>query len=239
MPIFLEEGWRDLILPFLLRAVVAGACGGLIGVERELRGKAAGFRTNVLISLGAAVFMIVSELVASGAALGRAGDPGRIAAQVVTGVGFLGAGAILQSGGRVHGMTTAAMIWAVAAVGMAAGAGYPWIAVLATALTLITTSLLREFERRLLERCDAHTCRVRLADLSDRVRGTLDEVFREHDVRLEGVTLERRAEGAVVTFDYCRHHDRHRQVLAEIWRLPGVLEIRQLGPREGSTPPSG
>lgn len=234
MPIFNDEGWRDLILPALIRLLLAGACGGLIGVERELRGKAAGFRTNVLISLGAAVFMIVSMRVVGLAGGPAAGDPSRIAAQVVTGVGFLGAGAIIQSGGHVHGMTSAAMIWVVAAVGMAAGAGFAWLAGIATALTLLTTSLLREFERRVLERCDAITCRLRFHTLSDVTRHALDEVFREHDVRVERASLESDADGTVVTFEYCQVHDRHRRVLGEIWRLPGVAEVRHVGPRRTS-----
>jgi len=234
MPILSDEGWRDVILPALIRLLLAGGYGGLIGVERELRGKAAGFRTNVLISLGAAVFMIVSERVAGPAGEHAAGDPARIAAQVVTGVGFLGAGAIIQSGGHVRGMTSAAMIWVVAAVGMAAGAGYAWLAGIATVLTLLTNSLLREFERRVLERCDAVTCRLRFSVLTDATRRALDEVFREHDVRVERASLEPGSEGTVVTFEYCQAHDRHRRVLGELWRLPGVAEVRHMGPRRPS-----
>jgi putative Mg2+ transporter-C (MgtC) family protein len=230
MEILRDEGWREQILPALIRLLLAGGYGGLIGVERELRGKAAGFRTNVVISLGAAVFMMVSERVAGPAGV-RAGDPARIAAQVVTGVGFLGAGAIIQSGGHVRGMTSAAMIWVVAAVGMAAGAGYAWLAGIATLLTLLTNSLLREFERRVLERCDAATCRLRFSTLTDATRQALDEVFREHEVRLERVSLEPEGQGTVVTFEYCQAHDRHRRVLGEIWRLPGVSEVRHVGPR--------
>ena len=230
MEILSDEGWREQILPALIRLLLAGGYGGLIGVERELRGKSAGFRTNVVISLGAAVFMIVSERVAGPGGM-RAGDPARIAAQVVTGVGFLGAGAIIQSGGHVRGMTSAAMIWVVAAVGMAAGAGYAWLAGIATLLTLLTNSLLREFERRVLERCDATTCRLRFSAITDATRRALDEVFREHEVRLERVSLEPEGEGTVVTFEYCQAHDRHRRVLGEIWRLPGVAEVRHVGPR--------
>jgi putative Mg2+ transporter-C (MgtC) family protein len=230
MPILSDEAWREQILPALIRLLLAVACGGLIGVERELRGKAAGFRTNVIISLGAAVFMIVSERVAGPEGV-RLGDPARIAAQVVTGVGFLGAGAIIQSGGHIRGMTSAAMIWVVAAVGMAAGAGYAWLAGIATMLTLLTNSLLREFERRVLERCDAVTCRLRFTALSDDTRRSLDEVFREHEVRLDRVSLESQADGTIVMFQYCQAHDRHRRVLGEIWRLPGVAEVRHMGAR--------
>ncbi len=105
-------------LELMLRLLLAAGLGAAIGVERELRQKPAGLRTNILIALGSALFVAVSI------AFGHAGGtPDRIAAQVVTGIGFLGGGAILRSGTSVHGMTTAATIWVNAAVGMAAGAG--------------------------------------------------------------------------------------------------------------------
>src|ERR1044071_7835808 len=101
-----------------LRLALAAGLGGAIGLEREYRQKPAGLRTNMLIALGSALFSILSiELGAS------ANSPDRIAAQVVTGIGFLGAGAILRSGENVHGLTTAATIWVNAAIGMAAGLG--------------------------------------------------------------------------------------------------------------------
>src|SRR5436309_7716316 len=105
-------------LELMLRLLLAAGLAAAIGVERELRQKPAGLRTNILIALGSALFVAISI------AFGHAGGtPDRIAAQVVTGIGFLGGGAILRSGTSVHGMTTAATIWVNAAVGMAAGAG--------------------------------------------------------------------------------------------------------------------
>src|SRR3989442_8161497 len=101
----------------ILRLLLAAGLGAAIGVERELRQKAAGLRTNMLIAVGSALFTIVSiELAKIG------GTPDRVAAQIVTGIGFLGAGSILRSGRSVHGMTTAATIWGNASVGMAARA---------------------------------------------------------------------------------------------------------------------
>jgi putative Mg2+ transporter-C (MgtC) family protein len=227
--LFLDEGTWEVVLPFLLRASVAGICGALIGLERELRGKAAGFRTNMLICLGAAVFMTLSELVAAGAAPGRMSDPGRIAAQVVTGVGFLGAGAILHSGGAVRGMTSAAMIWVVAAVGLAAGAGYVQLALITTGLTLVATSLLGLFEGRFRGRCELAACRLVIAPLTDVSRRQLEGILREHDVELASVSFERRDDATVVIFGFCRAHERHRRVLAELWRLPGIVELRPAG----------
>ena len=131
----------------ILRLALAAALGGAIGLEREYRHKPAGLRTNMLIALGSALFSILSVEV--GAA---AGSPDRIAAQVVTGIGFLGAGAILRSGENVHGLTTAATIWVNAAIGMAAGLGSYVVATVAATLTLIVLAILPFIERRFEER---------------------------------------------------------------------------------------
>src|SRR5712692_10289050 len=111
----------------LSRLLLAVALGAALGLEREYRRKPAGLRTNILIALGSAMFTIISIQLGHGG-----GTPDRIAAQVVTGMGFLGGGAILRSGNSVLGMTTAATIWVNAAVGMAAGAGLYAIAIAAT-----------------------------------------------------------------------------------------------------------
>ncbi|MBI2833773.1 MAG: MgtC/SapB family protein [Acidobacteria bacterium] len=113
----------------ILRLFVAAVLGAAIGLERELRRRAAGLRTNTLIAVGAALFTMMSLLLGA--------DHARIAAQIVTGIGFLGGGAILRAQGQVSGITTAATIWVNAAIGMAAGAGYYIVAVTATATTLL------------------------------------------------------------------------------------------------------
>ena len=126
------------------RLLLAAGLGAAIGVERELRQKAAGLRTNILIALGSAIFTVVSlEIARTG------GTPDRIAASIVTGVGFLGAGSILRSGKSIHGMTTAATIWVNASVGMAARAGLYTIAITGTIITLIVLALLPYLEQRL------------------------------------------------------------------------------------------
>ena len=135
--------WPDDLLSIIL-AIFLGA---VIGLEREISGKAAGLRTNVLICLGAAVFTIISKQMVTG----TNGSVARIAAQIVTGVGFLGAGAIIQDRGGVHGLTTAATIWLVASIGMACGAGFYRLAVV-TALIAILVLLGLGKLARLLER---------------------------------------------------------------------------------------
>jgi putative Mg2+ transporter-C (MgtC) family protein len=125
----------------MLRLLLAAGLGAAIGIEREVRNKPAGLRTNMLIAVGSALFTTVSVQ------LGTAGGtPDRIAAQIVTGIGFLGAGAIIRSGQSVHGMTTAATIWVNAAVGMAAGVGEYAMATTATAITLVVLTALEPVE---------------------------------------------------------------------------------------------
>ena len=147
-----DLSWLDV----LARIALAGALGGAIGLERELRERAAGLRTHLLVAVGSAVFTLVSAYAwrdfrfsnASGVTF----DPTRISAQVVSGIGFLGAGAIIRQGLSVRGLTTAATLWVVAAIGMAAGAGYYSAAVLGSALVLVSLWPLRILAFKLSER---------------------------------------------------------------------------------------
>ena len=134
-------------LQFCGRLLLAAILGAAIGLERELAGKPAGLRTNILIAVGAALFTQVSLALPAAAGVG---DPGRIAAQVVAGVGFLGAGTILHSRHVVHGLTSAATVWVVAGIGVTVGLGDPHGAVLAVVLMLVALFALGRIERRLL-----------------------------------------------------------------------------------------
>jgi putative Mg2+ transporter-C (MgtC) family protein len=140
----------------LLRVVLAAALGGAIGFERELREREAGLRTHLLVSVGAALFTMVSAYAWTdwrfSTEAGLVFDPTRIAAQVVTGIGFLGAGAIIRQGFSVRGLTTAATLWVVAAIGMATGAGYYPAAVITTVLVIVSLWPLRIVAHRLSER---------------------------------------------------------------------------------------
>jgi len=140
----------------LLRLLIAAGLGGAIGLERELRDHEAGFRTHLIVSLGACVFTLVSaygwgDWTFSNAS-GVVYDPTRIAAQIVTGIGFLGAGAIIVRGISVRGLTTAATLWVVAAIGMATATGYYAVAVGAAALVLISLGPLKLVSSRLVSR---------------------------------------------------------------------------------------
>ena len=138
------------------RLVIAAALTGAVGLEREFRERAAGLRTHIMVGVGSALFTLVSAygfnaFLTSGASVVRA-DPSRIAAQIVTGIGFLGAGAILRQGLSIRGLTTAAGLWVAAAIGMAVGAGYYSAALLATGVVLVGLGPLRMAEGWVMER---------------------------------------------------------------------------------------
>jgi putative Mg2+ transporter-C (MgtC) family protein len=150
----------------LVRLAAAAALGGVIGIERELREREAGFRTHMLVSVGAALFTLVSAYAWGDFAFSQASgvtfDPTRIAAQIVTGIGFIGAGAIIRQGLSVRGLTTAATLWMVAAIGMACGAGFYWAAVIATAIALVGLGPLRFVSKRMLDRPQRRELEVEL-----------------------------------------------------------------------------
>lgn len=148
-----------------LRLLLAAVLGGLVGLERELRGREAGFRTNLLVAVGSAVVMLVSLRFADhpwGPAQGYNinVDPGRIAYGVMTGIGFLGAGAIVKAGPAIRGLTTAAGLWCVAAIGLASGFGLYMLACVAALLVLIALWLL-DYVERIIPRRRFRTLRLR------------------------------------------------------------------------------
>jgi putative Mg2+ transporter-C (MgtC) family protein len=140
----------DLVgqLDLLLRLAAGLVLGAIVGWERELQRMPAGFRTHALVGLGSALFTVVSAV----AFAGETTDPTRIAAQIVTGIGFLGGGVILHHGGNVRGLTTAASLWTVAAIGMAAGAELYVVAVGGTVLAIVALELFQRLERSLRRR---------------------------------------------------------------------------------------
>lgn len=146
----------------IYKLLLSMVLGSAVGYQRKVRGQSAGLRTFSLISMGAALAMILSIYVPQEYLGLKNGDPGRIAAQVVTGIGFLGAGAIIQMKGSVKGLTTAASIWMVATIGMAVGVGMYWISLVATLLILVVLAWLEQVERRINIGSDSMVIRVRL-----------------------------------------------------------------------------
>ena len=165
-----------MIWDFVWRLVLAALFGTIIGLDREYREKEAGFRTHFLVSLGSALMMIVSQygfseiLTHDGVSL----DPSRIAAQVVSGIGFIGAGTIIFNHPIVRGLTTAASLWATAGIGLTAGAGMSWLALAATILTLVALEglslVFRSLGSRRMVVVFSASDRTGVADTLDRIR---------------------------------------------------------------------
>jgi putative Mg2+ transporter-C (MgtC) family protein len=133
-------------IDFVIRLCIAFAAGGIIGIERSNRRQVAGLRTHILIAIGSCCLMMLSIWLPQQL---KTGDPGRIAAQVVSGMGFLGAGAIIRLGSSIRGLTTAASLWLTAAIGLTIGAGMFIAALTTVILALITLMLLYRLERKL------------------------------------------------------------------------------------------
>ncbi len=167
---------NTMIWDFVWRLVLAALFGTIIGLDREYREKEAGFRTHFLVSLGSALMMIVSQygfseiLMHDGVSL----DPSRIAAQVVSGIGFIGAGTIIFNHQIVRGLTTAASLWATAGIGLTAGAGMSWLALAATILTLVALEglslVFRSLGSRRMVVVFSASDRAGVADTLDRIR---------------------------------------------------------------------
>lgn len=148
----------------LIRIIFAIILGSIIGLERELTNKSAGLRTQIMVCLGACIFTILSiHGFATAVTLYPLGDPSRVAAQIITGIGFIGAGTVLRQGLTVTGLTTASTLWIVAAIGMACGCGKISIAVVSTILSVAILVLIRIFERKLLPRNLKHMRTIKIS----------------------------------------------------------------------------
>lgn len=172
----------------LLRIILAAIFGGLIGMEREANNRPAGLRTHVLVSVGSALIMLVSIDGFFDAASGlRVGDPARLAAQVVSGVGFLGAGTILRTGGKISGLTTAASLWVSAGIGLAIGNGYYLGGIVTVTVVLATLMSLRTFERRLFK-SSYKTLEIAARDRTGLI-GEIGLMLGEFDIGIRGISI--------------------------------------------------
>lgn len=173
----------------LFRLMLSLLLGGIIGLERKRKGQVAGARTFALISMGATLAMLISIYIPQVYLGLKNGDPGRVAAQVITGVGFLGAGAIIQTKGSIRGLTTAAGIWMVATLGLAVGVGLYMIAVIATLLILFTLVALDRYERRSHLDREGKIIHLRVREILEDL-SPYEELLAEYDVSLHNMLIE-------------------------------------------------
>ena len=202
-----------------IRLILAALLGGIIGLEREIRDKPAGLRTNILICVGSTLFMSLSTQVAK--LLG--GDPTRIAAQIISGIGFLGAGAVLHSHGFVLGLTTAATIWVVAGVGMALGSGMYLVAIFATAMSLVTLYFLSFLEDRIQGR-RSYSYSLIVSDLNQAL-ASVNRVLQESSVSAASFNFKKRADNYRVWFNLVIPRDKNIKIIQRLSEVPEIIQV--------------
>lgn len=221
-----------LQLELLGRLLLAAVLGGVVGFEREVSGKPAGLRTNLLICVGSALFTELSVEITQfgkGSGPGPRPDPGRIAAQIVTGIGFLGAGTILRSHGRITGLTTAATIWVVAAIGVAVGARSYAAAVGTTLLVMFSLSLLGRMERYVSPRRRVSRRYAIEVDPDPELLADAEKRFREAGMSVRIESLEKRPECFQATLNVSGPVHGQERVADGLLRHPKVRKLSRSG----------
>ncbi len=214
---------NDLSSAIVIRVLISAALGAVIGLERTISGKSAGLRTNLFICMGSCLFTILSDYLART----MGGDHGRIAAQLIPGIGFIGAGAIIRERGNVVGLTTAATIFVVASVGMATGMGLYVTALFVTLVIFLSLSVLGWAEKRFSLKSQLLTFRLTTASLEGVITGA-NKVLSGMEVPMQHFQVFRVGPDCVVEFDA----DVSRSQQAEIVRQLSALDARcQVVPR--------
>jgi putative Mg2+ transporter-C (MgtC) family protein len=211
------------LIEILLKLVLAVALGGLVGLERETSQKPAGFRTNILICVGSAMMMILSGLILGGSE-GGGNDLTRIAAGVITGIGFIGAGTIIQSRGSIVGLTTAATLWAMAGLGLVIGAGYYLVAVIFTAIIILTLIIFRYIEANYLKRSlYMYTLRAKYS------RGILNNIKKlaiHEGFKLDELSLKKEENFALLNLSFQATEEKEQKFNESLLNLADVLEMK-------------
>ncbi len=203
----------------VLRIVLAVMAGGLIGIEREFRDKAAGFRTLIFICSGACLFTMLSIKLASGS------DPTRIAANIVTGVGFIGAGVILRDGGKIIGLTTAAMIWLTAAIGMGIGGGEYLISGIMLAVTMVILWLLPLIEHRVDNMREERRYEVVCAAGADKFEALERTIF-EHGLHIKSHSQIKSGDRMTCFWNLTGSPARHHELMHALFADPEIKEFK-------------
>lgn len=222
----------DFNIDMIGRLLLASLLGGLIGLEREIHGRPAGFRTHLLVSLGSCLFVATSiefyRLYGNVSGIGSAGvDPGRVAAQVVAGIGFLGAGAIIREGTSIRGLTTAACLWIAAAIGLACGAGLFAISIFVTAISLTALLFLKKIEGGLAR--DTYSSVKVWSDDTEGQLEKIQRILKACKLQLLDVIVEKDVETSRIYFEFevkFTARDMASRVVDEVVAVAGVRKVR-------------
>lgn len=211
------------ILEVLLKLVLAVALGGLIGLEREASQKPAGFRTNILVCIASTMMMTLALLLVR-TKDGSVDTLVRMAAGVITGVGFLGAGTILQARGAIAGLTTATTLWLVAGLGLVIGAGYYVPALIFTALTITTLFLFHKIESTYLHKAQFHYHLK--AKARPYILASLRKLALHHGVRLERLTMRQEGSSYLLAFSFSASEDKEQEFNQGLLELADIEELK-------------
>jgi len=218
----------DLNVTIIVRLLLAAVLGGIIGLEREVHGKPAGLRTNMFICLGSALFTILSaELAAE-----SGGDPTRVASQLIPGIGFIGAGSIIRARGSVTGLTTAATIFVLASIGMAAGAGRHATALFMTLVILTGLWVLGWLEKGLALKRELRSYRVCGPELGA-TAGVVMDLAQQMRLTLHRLSTRQRANLFEVSFDVDSSTEQHNAILRHLTEKQLPCEATVAGLEEG------
>lgn len=201
----------------LVRFLMAVLFGGIVGIEREYRSKSAGFRTMIMISFGSCFFTLMSNFIGGD-------NPDRIASNIVTGIGFLGAGVIFRSESRVNGITTAATIWAVAAVGMGIGAGHYFASAFGSLVIIFVLAILPYVED-FIEKINRSVTYNITASFNSEQKAFFEERFRQHKLKGRLVREVKEHEDLTLSFDVVGSLKNHELLMKELQSMPGVKRL--------------
>lgn len=223
--------WSSYEATNLLRLLLASFLSGLIGIEREVHGRAAGFRTHLLVGVATCLIMIVSEYFfdnygSLSSSLAVRTDPARIAAQIVVGIGFLGAGVIIKSGRVVRGLTTAACLWLVAGVGMAIGAGLYVPAVMVTIIAMFNLLLLKQIER-LIRKDKFYTLVIHASNFGMNPQNVTD-ILQQNNMRIVNRKIEADSVTGKSRYEYVISTRRaldHESLIGAFLALPDIQKV--------------
>lgn len=198
-------------------------------MERELKHKPAGIKTNILICMGAALYTSASVLISSSLQdSGHYGDPGRVAAQIVSGIGFLGGGTIIQARGTITGLTTAATIWVGAAIGICIGLGHSDIALAASVVVVMILVGTSWFEDRILGRSLTFACEILVEDPKGQVRMAINEALVSNNLTLDDFDISNQSGMSFLKCKYSGHRNDNKKFVLELWSIPGIREVKQV-----------
>jgi putative Mg2+ transporter-C (MgtC) family protein len=205
----------------LLKILLAATLGGIIGLEREWSQKGAGLRTNILIAIGSTLITLMSQSIAE---LGKIGDPGRLTAQIVTGIGFIGTGAIIQARFAVHGLTTAATIWTTAAIGITVGLGFHSLALAVTVLVVLVLSLFQLVSRSMEKSRKGFAYSIATSEHAG-VLGDIKKIIHELAIHYEGARIHKQKDGYHIDVLLQTSEEKNREFLNRVMQLQQVIEI--------------